>query len=99
MWQQTVKQVEWSPDGLIPASQVQSLLNLQAEISYKAGYQACAEKMSSVLPAKFRKAKLAGMKKVVEWVREHGRTTYERAYGEITLDSKNWQAFLKEIET
>ena len=38
----------------------------------------------------------AGIKEVVEWIKAHSRDTYERAYGELTLDVKGWQAQLKE---
>ena len=71
-------------------------LNEEDEEERKATIEAIAKAQAEIT---WPIAEKAGMKKVVEWVREHGRTTYERAYGEITLDSKNWQAFCKEIET
>ena len=59
----------------------------QAEISFKAGYQACAEKMSSVLPKKFAQAKKAGIKEVVDWIEHHGGSFAEE---------NEWEAQLKE---
>ena len=34
----------------------------------------------------------AGRKDVVEWIEEHSRDTYVRAYGERTMDEAGWEA-------
>jgi len=110
MWQQTVKQVEWSPDGLIPASQVQSLLNLQAEISYKAGYKKASDESNAISHLDcYEDGKKAGMKEVVEWMdewcphRDNDFPCPDNVPDELRLHKRDcpdcWQAFLKEIET
>ena len=65
----------------------------QAEISFKAGYQAGVEKASYILPLKFKKARLAGMREVVEWIEEQGEETFRTGY---YPSDKKWQAFKKE---
>jgi len=67
---------------------IDATLLAQAEISFKAGYQAAVEKMSFQLPARFKKAKQAGIKEVVEWI-EEGRL------GRF-VTPEEWQAKLQE---
>jgi len=104
MWEQTVKQVEWSPDGLIPASQVQSLLNLQAEISYKAGYKKASDESNAISHLDcYEDGKKAGMKEVVEWIWNHavitGRDT-DSHYDlqQVAFNYSLWQAFLNKLK-
>ena len=41
-------------------------------------------------------ARKLGRKDALDWIHEHSRMTYGRAYGEITFDNANWQAKVKE---
>ncbi len=72
---------------------IDNLLQTQAEISFKAGYQAGVEKASYILPLKFKKARLAGIREVVEWIEEQGEETFRTGY---YPSHKMWQAFKKE---
>ncbi len=69
---------------------MQAISKAQAEISFKVGYQGCAEKMSYILPAKFKKARKAGMRKVVEFINS------ERINQNPSVWYSRWQAKIKE---
>jgi len=81
-----------SKDGMQYAWLKQAL-NRQAKITwliaekvgYDKGYEDAAAKMSGILPAKFKEAEKAGIKKVGDFVKDGGY-----------LMGDKWQAFLEE---
>ena len=71
--------------------------------SFTAGYQAAVEKVSSILPAKFKNARRAGIQKVVRWVQREGiwaEVPFEVNKKVVTmwcLFPKEWQAYLEKL--
>jgi len=78
-------------------------LQHQAEISFKAGREEgvkfAHKQFDANLPEIMEQSQQLGIREVVEWVEEHGISTYGRAPLKIKWQSVNpieWQAKLKE---
>lgn len=81
------------PIGLISFKMQTEMLEKQAEISFKAGYEEGWKQRRLVEQPLFDDGEKAGIRKVVDWVKTHGYRTYEE---EICLPPDDWQKQLKE---